>query len=289
MCYDDIMFLKNEKEGVIVRRKNILFLLAICLLIVAGCNTTEKNTQDEKTPPDNETETEENKEIADIFQKTADALSEINSLQVDTQLEGKSASAGGEYDYSSYTIDYITLDPFIVHSIVDIDSPVNPELTNMEVFVTDNAVYVENTTENEWVELGFSEVKNYIHVFTVLTDMQFLHYKEQSGQFSVIEEDGLYELSFEGNNESYTDTILRATPEMLVSDADIQMNPDIDFKGTITIYIDKETYLPTEIKMTNVITEEIDGNKYDNSRETVSLISKYNETDDIDLPEEILN
>src|SRR5699024_5425335 len=117
--------------------------------------------------------------------------------------------------------------------------PLETEPIESEMYVTDDHGYINGARTNGWTTFPLQEIRMYIDVLTITTDIQFTHYQDYMEHFTMKEDENAYIIYFEGENELYLDAIVHGVPDMIVPREEIHKSADIDFSGTMEMYIDK--------------------------------------------------
>jgi len=263
-------------------------LLIVSVLFLFGCNQANETSNNENSKNANNTEPFDQAEIADVFQKAADAHHEINNMKADTQAKVGTISNGREAEYTTQEATFITFDPFIIHSINKANDPLETESIESEMYVTDDQGYINGPRTNGWTIFPLQEIRMYIDVLTITTDIQFTHYQDYTEHFTMEEDENAYIIYFEGENELYLDAIVHGVPDMIVPSEEIHKSDDIDFNGTMEMYIDKDTFLLTKLKKTFEQTREENGMTYEDYSDLEVTYSEFNELDEIGIPEEVI-
>lgn len=282
----------------------LLFLLVAVVLVACGGENTESTNAENDTSQEeqsgNNSDIEESTEETDlpaedsemavnaeeIFKKSAEAMTEVTSFQVEgTVVENSMINEQNEKSETNLTMETILGESPAMYAKSNTES--NTGATGeIEIYMTDK-IYVK-APEEQWfaMEKGGGNEEMY-NMFTTLEAKDLKEYINWGEAFDVADRGDHYLLSFAGDADMYKEIVMGAANSMS-GDVWNDRYESMEIDGTYEITVEKETYrmksylLEYEAEM-----DEEMGNISTYHKGSYTL-QNFNEYEEIIVPEEVI-
>lgn len=294
-----------------MRRINVVLSGLLLVVLLAGCgneNTqteneaeenqatqTSESSNEEGTEKDNTKEKENEKktnknlrdgaDVAEVLDMVAKAMNEVNGMGITGETEYKSEIMGMEMHEVSEISGTTTMDPFAQHIVGETTSETGDikGTSKMEMYTVDDKTYFFDPSSDGWMVMGL-QIGD---IAGGMTDAQFRNYSKYHELFQMTENKDSYILSFEGSGEEYEKVVHGGLKEVWGEEAyEAVIGLAEGSSGSYEYTIDKETFRVVSMTV-DVSTAIAEG--MNNETKTVYHYDKFNEIDEISVPEEIVN
>ncbi|MFB1051422.1 DUF6612 family protein [Paraliobacillus sp. JSM ZJ581] len=262
--------------------QKIFFSMATSLLLLTACSTEEQ--------------------ADDLFNKAVEANEKIENLEVDMVInqqvsgdnipsdvsEENSKSLDGVFPTTTTSTTKLQIEPLVLHQTIQVMG------TPIEMYYSEQGLFTQKMNEDTWYKIDSDELgllsQRMDEIRSQTPDKQLDNFKEYLDEFSYEEHEDRYVLHLNASDlniekllrEQLGTSMLEElfTDEMMEAIAINQLNYEIT--------LDKSTYyvssISTELDMT--ITD--NGEETSISQKIDRTYTKYNELEDLKVPEEII-
>lgn len=237
-------------------------------------------------------------EDTDSFLETLiEKNSELNSFAADMDIEQEMTFFGETIKMDMSLLMEFVVDPLGMyqHLVMNMEELEGLEIS-MEAYLTKDGYYMYDSDSDQWIvyddAIDVDELESLIDV-QLDPQAQFELMDKFIEDLDVYEFDNTYELHFNISNASFQellDFVLSSMPELGLENEFEELGIDFNIEEmTIISTIDKETYYPISDKITTNITITAEGEEITLKQNAVSSYSKYNEIDEIVIPQEVID
>ncbi|QSS99329.1 hypothetical protein IMZ31_14760 [Pontibacillus sp. ALD_SL1] len=262
-------------------KKHVQIWSALCFILVMmiGCSG-----QSEESGAEGET-TEENKDLSavEVYEKSLEATGELESFSLSTDIQ-QSVSMGeqGEQNIEMSSEGEFTLDPIAYHLVTEAMGQ------NIEMYYIQDGLYFKDPNSGNWLK-GPKDLINQLSQADTMQQRpkkQLEMLQDYSESLTMDETDDGFVIHLEANEEDMKQFIERALSNggSIPKDAMEQVTiHDLAFDLTIS----KEKYYPKSLDMTMDISMEQQGSTVSVNQEIQSTYDKYNEIEEVRVPEDV--
>ena len=277
------------------------------VLALAACGT-EKDEQP-KNKVESEASSSEEKVIdkkkndekqdgpvaADIYKKAIAAISEQNSMHITMDVYNNVAVP--KRDFSSDTTMKTTLDlimePFALYQVAD--TTVGDEEMYLEWYGTEDVLYMYEPSADLWIDMPAEDRDELVVDMTERVD-QFLFlemFEKSADDFTVEETDSAYTVKLKASGKEFNHIIEELVVEDMRAefdeDEDVEIG-DINVKNiAIEFSIAKDTFFTNGFNLELEVSLKVDGVKMIITQKTKTDVSKLNEIEKIEIPQEVID
>ncbi|UNK18823.1 hypothetical protein MNQ98_01880 [Paenibacillus sp. N3/727] len=281
-------------------------LLSVILVmgITACSKDKDKEAESAATPPaaeqpatgkTDETKTGAAPSVDELIQKSAEASQKMKSFSMDSDIKQNIVVSAGESKQEqkvniSMKID-TTLDPLEMYQEMKMEMP-GQGTQDIKQYITQKGIYSQ--VDGQWVQIPKEQEQEILDSMKATTQGP----EKQLEQFRTIAKDA--KVSEEGDQYILTADVsgdnLKELAKTYMGQAGGEneqtaaMLEQMNIKSMkITIGMNKDTYFPTKTDMNMVMEMEQEGQKVSLEMEMTSGLSKHNEVDKIEVPQEALD
>ncbi|MGM1046451.1 hypothetical protein SAMN05661091_5638 [Paenibacillus uliginis N3/975] len=280
-------------------------LLSVILVmgITACSKDKDKEAESAATPPAAEQpaagKTDDAKteapSVDELIQKSAEASQKMKSFSMDSDIKQNIVVSAGESKQEqkvniSMKID-TTLDPLEMYQEMKMEMP-GQGTQDIKQYITQKGIYSQ--VDGQWVQIPKEQEQEILDSMKAATqgpEKQLEQFKTIAKDAKVSEEGDQYILTADVSGDNLKE--LAKTYMGQAGGADEQtaaMLEQMNIKSMkITIGMNKDTYFPTKTDMNMVMEMEQEGQKVSLEMEMTSGLSKHNEIDKIEVPQEALD
>ncbi|WAA11789.1 DUF6612 family protein [Fervidibacillus halotolerans] len=280
--------IKLKKIAHILFASILLFSLAGCNQIAEKVGTKEETSVKEK---------EEGESLLDVFQKSMDAVSSLDSYSIYMESEQEVIeNSTSEPIHMNMTLEMdVTTNPEAVHQKLSMFVPDFEDAYEMEIYYTDQGYFMYEPFSNTWMKMPEDMFLKADHIPQAKTDpyMQIEQLKKYIDDFSFKVNDSDYIISLNVSGDSFLDFVKEETIDFLKGEGEKEIEElmgsvslnQLDYK----IHIDKETYLLKQIEMVMQLQVDEEGEEISFFQKSVFTYKNFNTIDKIIVPEDIVN
>lgn len=275
--------------------KKLLFagLLSISLLL-SGCGA-EKTEQQTSEP--NKTEQKEEKLTTEqVLTKAMEVSKEVKSFEMSMDADVTMDIDGETIDAKTSMVSQMNMDPLLIYQKMKMSAEQEGESLAMEMYMTKDELYVYSPEEDMWMKmpnedgemLELAQLQQEANISQQLESM-----KSYIDSFNLTEKEDVYELQFAGEGEELQKFIeevalqnFNAEQVEFIQQSLDQFNIE-NLKYTYTL--NKETFYPKTFIVDMTMTIEEDGSTMKMTQKMNSSFSKFNELNDLSIPEDVMN
>ncbi|MET0960075.1 MAG: DUF6612 family protein [Psychrobacillus psychrotolerans] len=276
-----------------MKKWTALLSIATLTLGLAACNETAKPVQEKEV-------TETSKlTLQEVYDKSMKVSEELKSVKgtIDMNQTMTMPSEEMTLDIKSVLdMEYI-LEPMQMHqkgttTMVGIGEGGESQETEMETYITEDAMYVYEGTTAQWMKFP-QEMVDQIMSSANQTDpaTQLQPLQEYLEQVEFEQDDDTYILTLKGSGEEFTALVKDQVDEALQNLTAVE-NINLDFTINSVDYVvhfDKESYQTTKLDTVIDMDMTMDGETINLKMDAKTDFSKFNEIGEIVVPKEIIN
>ncbi|SDJ01914.1 DUF6612 family protein [Natribacillus halophilus] len=255
----------------------------------------DENGMDEGTEETEEADaTEEEMDAEEVLSESMEAMDQLNSYSAEMDMD-QTISVDGEEMPMDMTMNMdVVLDPMSFSQTMITPDPMTEEEMEIEQYMDeDGTIYMLDPEMDEWIMMDGSDLGlENIEDLEMSPQEQLEMMETFASDLNMEEEEDRYALSIEGFGDEFMELI-----QEFAAMGDPQMQEEMDqFLGQMdinaldyVIYIDKETFYQDEIEMNMELEMEEGGQSMEMSQKMQGTFSDFDETDEIDIPEEAID
>ncbi|WP_217587112.1 DUF6612 family protein [Lentibacillus saliphilus] len=302
-----------------MRRGMILFVLLLCMgLVACGEEDTpsigdeehavdksketddqlDARAEDDKKDKDDDTENEhvaekgtEEKTLGaeDILLKVAEALKNVDGMAITGKIESETNMLNTTEQETTQLTGEMSLDPFAQHYEMKSESSLDGQ-SKTEMYWKEDTMYVFDSDHEQWLSISMDQAGVMADVTSVLTDAQFEYLAGHHQSFEMTEGGNYYTLTFSGSNEDYKEIAFGALKNIVGEKAYQSVtNLYTDISGTYELTISKDTHYMMSLKMESEQTMVVGGNEIRSTERIYYEYSDFNKVADVVVPADIIN
>jgi hypothetical protein len=286
----------NDGGGVFVNKMKWFLLVPFSTLALAACgsdNTSGDGGQEAEAETEPAAETEE-LTAEDVLVKTSEAMEALDSFRMEMSMDYGMEYDGQPMEMSiGMTADMIQEPLSAYLSTTMSDSETGMDFTT-DQYMVDDVFYMQNPLGPEWMKYDMSEDPAFAAEMEIDTQEQLDVLKSVAEHIALEEEEGAYVLKVDGSDKEMN-SLVESFMEMGQEDAlpteeDMAAMEGFELKNvTYTIYVNKETYLQEKMVMDFEMAFDDESGSFSMSGTAEATYSKFNEFDEIDIPQEVLD
>ncbi|MGN7286181.1 DUF6612 family protein [Shouchella rhizosphaerae] len=292
-----VWMVPNDGGGLFVNKMKWFLLVPFSTLALAACgsdNTSGNGGQEAEAETEPAAETEE-LTAEDVLVKTSEAMEALDSFRMEMSMDYGMEYEGQPFEMSiGMTADMIQEPLSAYLSTTMSDSETGMDFTT-DQYMVDDTFYMQNPLGPEWMKYDMSEDPAFATEMEIDTQEQLDVLKSVAEHIALEEEEGSYVLKVDGSDEEMN-ALVESFMEMGQDDV-LPTEEDMALEGfglknvTYTIYVNKETYLQEKMVMDfeMAFDDESESESFSMSGTAEATYSKFNEFDEIDIPQEVLD
>lgn len=244
----------------------LVMLLSIFMLSACGENDASKNNNDtsglvedtnneEQNRDDNKAENDSNEStegsspsgVGEIFQKTAEAMSTVEGMNISGEMETTTELMGVTDHATSKISGKISMNPYGQYMKYDEESEEYGAST-MEMYITEEGMYMSDP-DSGWLSMPAEQEGLMSDMPSYTTEHSLLSYGKLADLFELTEDDDHYILTFEGSGEDYKEVTYGYLKELGDEETyDLFAEDVIEGSITLELTIDKSTFYVVAIQ-----------------------------------------
>ena len=289
-------------------KKWFIMLSAILVFGLAACgdDTSAPAEEDVEGEVDEEVEEvegaeeEEAEELTadDVLERSLDAAEELESAEMTVDMNQTMEAPDEEASLTTQTTSeaQIIMDPLTMYQTgtITVDMGEESEEQEMEIYLSDNDVYMYDTMEESWIKMDAG-----------LAQMDQLNQQDPVEQLEMMER-FTDEMDMEETEDEYIlkitgdgDELLEFTEEMASEFMDEELMQQMEQEGVdifesmnidnvyYEIYIDNETFDTNKLDMSMELAIEVEGESLHLTQASTTEYTGINTVDSIEIPEEV--
>ncbi|MGG1684994.1 DUF6612 family protein [Pseudalkalibacillus sp. NRS-1564] len=259
----------------------MITILSALMLILAACSGT--------TESGGEVSVDKGIDAQEVFEKSIAAQEEIKNFHMNADMTQSIGSDEEEMDINSVIDADMVLDPIAFHQMIDMTA--NGETMQMESYFTEEGFFMKQG--EQWMKFPDEMTDTLLSLQETQADpaeqMEML--KEYVDEFTLSEEDDTYVMTLKASGEKFQGLMEKTAEDMgsqnqMMEDAMDQMKVN---NVEYTYAIDKESYLPVQMDMKMDSEMSMEGETISTIMEMNSTYDKYNEIEEVKVPEEVIS
>lgn len=275
-----------------MKKWTALLSVVTLALGLAACNETATPVQDKEV-------TETSKlTLQEVYDKSMKASEELKSVKGTIDMKQTMSIPSEEMTMdikSMMDMEYI-IEPMQMHqkgttTMMGVGEGSESQEIEMETYITEDALYVYEGTTAQWMKLP-QEMVDQMMGATNQTDpaAQLQPLEEYLEKVEFEQDDENYILTLEGSGEEFTSLVKDQVDEALQSLTG-EGNIDLDFtihSVDYLVHIDKESFQTNKLDMVIDMDMTMDGETINLKMDVKTNFSKFNEINEIVVPQEVM-
>ena len=278
---------------IFMRKWTVLLSIATLTLGLAACNETA-------TPVTDKEVTETSKlTLQEVYDKSMKVSEELKSVKgtVDMKQTMNIPSEGMSVDINSVLdMEYI-IEPMQMHqkgtiTMMGIGEGGESQETEMETYITEDGMYIYEGTTAQWMKFP-QDMVDIMTDSTQQTDpsTQLQPLQEYLDKVEFEQDDENYILTLEGSGDEFTSLVQDQVDEALQS---LPTEENVNLEFTINsvdylVHIDKESFQTNNLDMVIDMDMTMDGETINMKMDVKTVFSKFNEIEEIVVPQDIID
>ncbi|TDL34179.1 hypothetical protein E2R51_00205 [Jeotgalibacillus sp. S-D1] len=280
-----------------MNRKLTLGVAAASLaLFVSACSSTAEpvNSDTSNKASDSDLTLEE------VFAKSVEAGEEITSVNVDMSVDQNTVIPGEDTSIktSSDVEMEMVVEPLGLHQkavtsaegLTEGEEPIT-----VESYLTEEGFFMYDFMEDQWMKLPADMSDQIIEMSKTQgnPNEQLKSLEQFTDDFTFEQDESSYILTLNASGEKFREFLIEQTenmmPEMGLGSEMEEVFQDTSFEDVIyEIVIDKETFLPSQLETSLIMTMDVEGESLQLEQNTESTYKEYNTIDSIEVPDEVI-
>ncbi len=264
-------------------------------LLLSGCGAENTGKTEDQSNEQSETPKKEEKLNAEqVLTKASEASSDIKNFEMNANMDMTMEANGEAMDMKSKIFSQMTMDPILAYQKIEMSG--DEQLGNMEMYMTKDEIFMYSPENDTWVKMentagGTLEMAQ--NQQSMNPGQQIEQMKQFTDNLTLTEHDKTYELNFTGKGEEMKKFAKEIALQNISSDQAEAIKQSIDqitFEDITYKYtINKETFYPEKLKMDLTMSIEENGNTVTLIQSMDATFGKYNELNDLSIPEDVKN
>lgn len=284
----------------------LVMLLSIIMLSACGENDAPKNNNDrdgvvedtnneEQNSDENRTENESNETpessspsgVIEILQKTAEAMSTVDGMNVTGETKMTTEIAGITENKTSKISGKVSMNPYGQYMKFDEESEEYGAST-MEMYITEEGTYISDP-ESGWLSMPTEQGGLMSELPSYTSEHSLLSYGKVADLFELAEDDDHYVLTFEGSGEDYKKVTYGYLKELADEEAyDAFAGDIIEGSGSLVLTIDKNTFYVVAIQNDSDVKMDLPLDPH-SIEQTNYIYSDFGEVGEVIVPDEVVD
>ena len=260
----------------------------LSLVLLVACSETAEPVSEQENKQANKNSDKSELTIKEVYEKMMDASEDIDSFVMDMEMEQEIIEGDNEPVPTQSTIhSKVVQEPIGLEQKVNMT--IDGQTIETEQYFTEEGFYMYDPGQDMWMKYseGHEDLMAQLQADSGLNQTQTL-----SELQSFIED-----FTFEQNNEEFILTLdaddekFNSLVQQELSSGAVEMNEvkDLEINGIeYEIFVDKKTYLPSQMNIIMNINMTSEGQKVTLKQEIDTTYSDYNSLDAISIPKEAL-
>lgn len=285
-----------------MRKLHMILFSALLVIVLAACGNNETNAPannnesasaengEEVNAPDNAGE--DKLDVEEVYEKVTVANAELESFATEMDMSQKMEVDGEVVDIASKLDMDVVQDPFSLKQTMTMDIP-QAGKQEMESYLTEDGFFVFNPEEEQWMKLPTEFSDQIIQQSEQQADLQgqLAQFEGLKDGFTLDETEDEYILKFNSTDDDFDqvfkETIKNNIPEEM--GLDMEMFENIQFNDVqYELFVKKDNFYMSELNMNMDYDMEVEGQKINSKQDIKTTYSKYNEIDEIIVPDEVI-
>ncbi len=270
--------------------KKGLGIIAVTTLLTACGETATTDPTEQETPAEPQ---EEVLTVEDVLRESTEVMSSVQSFSADMEQSQEMELPDGEsFSSDSTMMMEMTQEPLALYQKMKMTVPEMGEMET-EMYMVENGIYFKDTMEDAW----FTYPEELTQELGNIEDMQIqpeeqLELLTKHAEHLLLEEaDSHYIVTIEGSSDilqGFAEEMNRIMSDDLSAEMDHMMSMADIQELDYTLYIDKETFLQTQMDMTMVFELNTEGESMKILTTTNAVFSNFDEIEEIIVPADVL-
>ncbi|WP_203248192.1 DUF6612 family protein [Sporosarcina beigongshangi] len=271
--------------------------VGVLALGLAACNTPAEPKTDAETGKKVELEEPSGLTAQEVFEKATEASAEQVSMHATMNINQLMEIPGQEGTMNSkikMDMDMV-VDPLAMYQKMDVDMG-EQGVTEMEIYMTEEGFFMNDPMSGQWLKLPAEMYEDLLaQAGSADPTLDMNMFKEFVEDFKFEQTDDEYILKLSASGEKFSKLFKEIAMENLPADVDAsaeaaELMENIEMKSLeYEIYIDKKTFYTNAFNMKMDMKMQVDGEEMRIDQKVNAKLSKINEIDKIEIPQEILD
>lgn len=272
--------------------KRVLSALSVSILsmvlLVACSETAEPVNESENKQTNKNGSNESELTIKEVYDKMMEASEDINSFVMDMEMEQEIIEGDNEPVPTHSTIhSKVVQKPIGLEQ--KIEMTIDGESISTEQYITEEGFYMYDPAQKVWMKYseGHEQLMAQMEAQSGLDQTQTLsELQSYINDFTFKQNDKEFILTLDADDEKFNSLVQKELSSGAVEMPDVQ---DLEINGIeYEIFVDKETYLPSQMNIVMNINMKAEGQKVTLKQAIDTTYSDYNTIDSITVPKEAL-
>ena len=270
----------------------------ILVLGLGACSTTAETKTDPDTGKKVEIENKSKMTVQEVYKKVMAVSEEQKSMHAKMDINQHIKVPSQEFEMNS-TIKMdmdMVMEPLSIYQKMDVDMGEQGKM-DVEVYMTDAGFFMNDPESGEWLKLPNEMYEVMIGQMgggaNPTLDMNM--FKEFADDFKFEQTEDAYILKLSASGDKFSELFKKvatenmpAGVEMNEEQAEVMKNMEVKLLE-YEIFIDKKTFYTNAFNMRMDMTMKVEGEEMHIDQKVNADISKINEIDKIEVPQEILD
>jgi hypothetical protein len=277
-----------------MRKLSKLLTTAALVVTLGACSTTAS--------PEGDVQNQSDLTLKEVFDKSQKADAELNSFHMEMNIEQdihEESSENGPMKMGTNSSSDIVLEPLAMHQTSSVNMSMDDTelseipVTQMEMYIDKDAIYMKENTQNQWTKLP-NEMAGLLNGAAFqessLPKNQLEQYEPYLDQFEFTQDENSYILQLAMDGEE-ADKLMKEGMSVLQGELEGTFEGIMDDTSLLSlnlkVWIDKESFHTTAMEIEQVI-EMAKGEETTKINQVIdSQFSNFNKLESIDIPAEV--
>ncbi|MEI5908781.1 DUF6612 family protein [Bacillus spongiae] len=264
------------------------------IFLLGACSSTAS--------PKGDVKKESDLTLEEVFEKSQEAGNSLTSVHVETSMKQTFSDneLTGSMEMETSSSSDMILDPLTMHQTTSVnitgeeDTSEMFELMETELYYSNQGMFMKDPLQNEWSEIPADFIGELEDVLATesLPQNQLEQYASRINDFTFEQDEESYILSLQLKDEKANEVLeegLSVLPDELQNSMGDERDSISLNEIKINVLIDKETFNTTTLDMEMDMTMSVEGEELQVKQQVNSTFSKFNELEEIIIPEDVLN
>ena len=272
--------------------------ISIFALGLAACNETAEPKADADTGKPEQVEEKSSLTAQEVYQKSLEVSEEQKSMHAKMDIDQSIKVPSQEFEMNSkikMDMDMI-IDPVEMYQKMTMDMGEEGSM-DIEMYMTGEGFYMNDPESDQWIKLPKEMYEDMVGEMSGGADptLDMEMFKEFTEDFKFEQTDDEYILTLSASGEKFTGLLqqiakdnIPAGVEMGAEETELMENMEVK-SLEFEIFIDKETFYTNAFNMDMDMNMAVDGQEMNIVQKVKADISKINEIEKIEIPQDVLD
>ncbi|NYF25890.1 DUF6612 family protein [Sporosarcina sp. JAI121] len=270
----------------------------VLVLGLGACGNTAEPKTDSETGKKEEVANESKLTAQEVYEKAMAVSNEQKSMHAKMEIDQLIKMPSQEFEMDSkikMEMDMV-MEPLSMYQKMNIDMGEQGK-TIMEMYMTDAGFFMSNPESEDWIKFPEDMYEEMVGQMAGGADptLDMNMFKEFIDDFKFEQTDDEYILTLSASGDKFTELFKKVATENMpagleMDDAQAEVLENMEVESLdYEIFIDKKSFYTTAFNMKMGMTMKIEGEEMHINQKVHADISKINEIDNIEVPQEILD